>query len=67
MWDLSNVTGMFAMFMGASVFNQDVSSRDVSRVIRMKELFGDGMMTSRVIVSCWEYVDDESSITNYVV
>ena len=38
-WDVSNVTDMSAMFMGASKFNQDISKWDVSNVTWMKNMF----------------------------
>ncbi|WP_434325893.1 BspA family leucine-rich repeat surface protein [Mycoplasma leachii] len=38
-WDTSNITDMFAIFSGASSFNQDISNWNVSNVIDMSGMF----------------------------
>jgi surface protein len=38
-WDVSNVTKMRKMFLGAELFNQDIGSWDVSNVTYMAHMF----------------------------
>ena len=38
-WDVSSVTNMAGMFMGAEVFNQDIGDWDVSSVTNMEGMF----------------------------
>ena len=38
-WDTSNVTTMYSMFYGASVFNEDISSWNTSNVTTMYAMF----------------------------
>ena len=38
-WDVSKVTNMEAMFLGATDFNQDISEWDVSEVTNMYGMF----------------------------
>ncbi|MBY9007785.1 MAG: DUF285 domain-containing protein, partial [Candidatus Lokiarchaeota archaeon] len=38
-WDVSRVTNMYYMFIGANSFNQDISNWDVSRVTNMGGMF----------------------------
>jgi surface protein len=37
-WDVSNVTDMFAMFKGASVFTQYIGSWDVSTAVKIEDI-----------------------------
>ena len=39
LWDTSNVTNMYALFGGASIFNQDIGEWDVSNVSNMNAMF----------------------------
>jgi surface protein len=58
-WDVSNVTNMSGMFLGASSFNQDISNWDVSNVTDMSGMFGLSYAFNQDIGS-W----DVSSVTN---
>ena len=40
-WDVSNVTHMNSMFVGAQFFNQDIGNWDVSNVTDMSSMFSD--------------------------
>ena len=58
-WDVSSVTDMHAMFLGATAFNGDISKWDVSSVNSMENMFSDAT-TFEVDISKW----DVSSVTN---
>jgi surface protein len=51
-WDVSSVTGMYAMFNGATAFNQDISGWNVSSVTTMMD-FMTGKSTAN-----FSYYDD---------
>lgn len=52
-WNTSNVTRMFAVFYGASTFNQDISGWDVSNVWLMQSLFN-GATAFNQDISDWD-------------
>ena len=58
-WDVSSVTNMYAMFDGATAFNQDISGWDVSSVTNMGYMF-DGATAFNQDISSW----DVSNVTN---
>jgi surface protein len=57
--DLSSVTNMFGMFLGATAFNQDIGGWDVSSVTNMIRMFNDATAFNQDI-NGW----DVSSVTN---
>jgi surface protein len=52
-WDVSSVTNMYYMFIGAFAFNQDISTWDVSEVTRMQGMFSGAASFNRDI-SNWD-------------
>ena len=58
-WDVSAVTDMLCMFLGASAFNQDLSNWDVSAVTYMQLMFYNAASFNQD-VSKW----DVSAVTN---
>merc|ERR1719305_946282 len=58
-WDVSRVTDMGSLFLGAKFFNGDLSKWDVSRVTNMSGMFH-GARSFNGGVSMW----DVSSVTN---
>ncbi len=57
-WDVSNVTNMNYLFVGATSFNQDIGSWDVSSVTAMEGMFS-GLTSFNQDISSW----DVSSVT----
>lgn len=58
-WDVSSVTNMYQMFLGANMFNASIQNWDVSSVTNMQEMF-DGATFFNVDISNW----DVSSVTS---
>ena len=50
-WDVSRVTDMRGMFLGATSFNGDVSKWDVSRVVDMRGMFLGAALFQRSLCS----------------
>ena len=52
-WDVSRVTTMHEMFMGAKSFNADISKWDVSRVTDMTRMFSMASRFSQTLSGAW--------------
>jgi hypothetical protein len=57
------VTNMEAMFLGATTFNQDIRSWDVSRVVRKRRIFGgNSIQQIDVLPNAWHNDDNHTEM-----
>ena len=59
-WDVSNVTSMSSMFMGARSFNQPLNNWNVSKVETMFAMFDDATSFNQPLHAPWYHEESES-------
>lgn len=61
-WNVSNVTNMYAMFIFASMFNEDISDWNVSNVETMESMFCEAESFNQDIIN-WD-IDNKDEPKN---